>query len=90
MKAADEMTTTNVRLPKAQLKQLKRVAVEREMSLSRLVREILDEFLQRERAPLSPEAFRKDPLFTLGKNPRRSGLGDLAERHDKYLYGTDA
>ena len=31
-----------------------------------------------------------DPLFELGSNPGRSGLRDLAEQHDKYLYGADA
>lgn len=87
MKAQEEMATTNVRLPKAHLKALKRVAVEREYSLSRLVREIVEEFLDRERRPLSPTAFRQDPLFGLGTKPGRSGLGDLAEQHDKYLYG---
>ena len=89
MKAQDEMTTTNIRLPKTHLKALKRVAVEREYSLSRLVREILEEFLDRQRRPLSPAAFRQDPLFGLGTKPGRSGLGDLAEHHNKYLYGGD-
>lgn len=88
MRAADEMTTTNIRLPRVQLRQLKRVAVDQEKSLSRLVREILEEFLARQRAPLSPAAYRNDPLFRVGKKPGRSGLGDLAERHDRYLYET--
>ena len=89
MRAQEPMTTTNIRLSKAQLKVLKRVAVERECSLSRLVREIFDEFLDRQRHPLSATASRADPLFGLGRKPGRSGLGDLAERHNKYLYGAD-
>jgi len=88
MKAQVGMTTTNIRLPKSHLKALKRVAVEQECSLSRLVREIVEEFLHRQRRPLSPSLFRKDPLFRLGTKPGRSGLGDLAEDHDKYLYGS--
>jgi hypothetical protein len=87
MKAQDGMATTNIRLPKTHLKALKRVAVERECSLSRLVREILEEFLERQRRPLSPAAFGNDPLFGLGTKPGRSGLADLAEHHNKYLYG---
>jgi len=31
-----------------------------------------------------------DPIFGLGSKPGHSGLGDLAERHDEYLYGKDA
>ncbi len=89
MKAQEAMTTTNIRLPKAHLKALKRVAVERECSLSRHVREMVEEFLERQRRPLSPSTFRQDPLFALGTKPGRSGLGDLAEHHNKYLYGGD-
>ena len=81
------MTTTNIRLPRTQRKALKRVAVERECSLARLVREVLEEFLDRQRNPLPPAAFRKDPLFGVGTKPGRSGLGDLAKNHNKYLYG---
>jgi len=31
-----------------------------------------------------------DPIFGLGSNPGHSGLGDLAVRHDEYLYGKNA
>lgn len=31
-----------------------------------------------------------DPIWGLGSNPGRSGLHDLSERHDKYLYEKDA
>ncbi len=31
-----------------------------------------------------------DPIFGLGSNPGHSGLGDLAARHDEYLYGKNA
>lgn len=89
MGSADEMTTTNLRLPRAQLRALKRVAVERDTSLSRLVREIVGEFLACQARPLSPSAYRGDPVFGLGAKPGRSRLGDLAEKHDKYLYDAD-
>ena len=89
MKTGHAMATTNIRLPRVHLKALKRVAVERDTSVSRLVRELVGEFLDRQRAPLSAAAFRRDPLFGLGTKPGRSGLGDLAERHDKYLYGAE-
>lgn len=29
----------------------------------------------------------EDPIFRLGKNPNASGLKDVSEHHDKYLYG---
>lgn len=87
MRPQADMTATNIRLPKAHLKALKRVAVEREQSLSGLLREIVEEFLDRERRPVSPSAYRRDPLFRPGTRPGRSGLGDLAEHHNKYLYG---
>ncbi|MGQ0569543.1 MAG: CopG family transcriptional regulator [Armatimonadota bacterium] len=86
MKTSAEMAATNIRLRRAQLKQLKRLAVEREMSLSRLVREALDEFIAQQYTLLSPVAYRNDSLFGVGKKPGRSGLGDLAEHHNKYLY----
>lgn len=31
-----------------------------------------------------------DPIFGLGSKPGRSGLRNLAARHDDYLYGKDA
>jgi len=34
------------------------------------------------------EAYVKDPFFQIGKGGR-SGLGDLAEAHDRYLYGAE-
>jgi hypothetical protein len=76
MKAPAQMTTTNIRLPKTHLKALKRVAVEREQtSLGSCA--------------TSPSAYRRDPLFALGTKPGRSGIGDLAEHHNRYLDGSD-
>ena len=87
MKPSSDMTTTNLRLPRAQLKHLKRLALEHDTSVSRLIRDALAEFIERRQTPLSPAAYKNDPLFGLGKRPGHSGLGDLAEQHNKYLYG---
>jgi hypothetical protein len=35
---------------------------------------------------LCREEYKKDPFFELGTQETRSGIGDLARRHDKYLY----
>jgi hypothetical protein len=31
--------------------------------------------------------YKEDPIFKLGKNPGASGLKDVSEHHDRYLYG---
>jgi hypothetical protein len=77
---------TNIRLEAEQIKQLKRIAVEKGTSLSRLFQEIVSEYLARVSA-LSGKEWRKDPFFQIGKRPGRSGLTVVSEQHDRYLYG---
>ncbi|HEX5726053.1 MAG TPA: hypothetical protein VFX98_11345 [Longimicrobiaceae bacterium] len=31
-----------------------------------------------------------DPILGLGSNPVELGIGDVAENHDRYLYGDDS
>lgn len=61
--------------------ELERLVRERGTPLEAAVAEAIEAYLKQEKAYLN------DPFFQIGK-AGRSGLGDLAEAHDKYLYGT--
>lgn len=77
---------TNIRVEAEQIKQLKRIAVERGASLSRLFKEIIADYLERVSA-LSGKDWKKDPFFQIGTKPGRSGESMVSEQHDYYLYG---
>ncbi|MBI3595980.1 MAG: ribbon-helix-helix protein, CopG family [Nitrospirae bacterium] len=77
---------TNIRLEAEQLKQLKRIAVEKGASLSKLFKEIIADYLERV-STLSGKDWRKDPFFQIGRKPGRSGESTVSEAHDHYLYG---
>ncbi|HET6465557.1 MAG TPA: CopG family transcriptional regulator [Nitrospiria bacterium] len=77
---------TNIRLEAEQLKQLKRIAVEKGASLSKLFKEIIADYLERV-STLSGKDWRKDPFFQIGRKPGRSGESTVSEEHDHYLYG---
>ena len=77
---------TNIRLEAEQIKQLKRIAVERGASLSRLFKEIIADYLERV-STLSGKEWKKDPFFQIGTKPGRSGESMVSEQHDYYLYG---
>jgi len=79
---------TNVRLEREQLKQLKRIALEKGASLSRLFEQIISEYLERTSA-LSGKEWEKDPFFRIGKKPGRSGLRNVSEMHNRHLYGRE-
>jgi hypothetical protein len=76
---------TNVRLEGEQLKQLKRIAVEKGESLARLFEEIISDYLARVSA-LSGKDWQADPFFQIGKHPGRSGKSTVSEQHNRYLY----
>ena len=76
---------TNVRLDAAQLHQLKRLAVERGVSLSALFRELIADYLVRV-STLTGRDWRADPFFQVGRRPSRSGQSRVAEEHDRHLY----
>ena len=76
---------TNVRLDAAQLHQLKRLAVERGVSLSALFRELIADYLVRV-STLTGRDWRADPFFQVGRRPGRSGHSRVAEEHDRHLY----
>jgi len=77
---------TNVRLEPETLRELKRVAVDRGGSLSKVFEEMAADFLGRTRA-FAGKDWRKDSFFRLGSRRGGSGLHDVSEGHDRYLYG---
>ena len=79
--------STNVRLDPAQLRQLKRLAAGRGVTLSAIFQEMIADYIGRVGA-LTGKDWEKDPFFTLGRRPGRSGLSRIAEGHDRYLYRT--
>ena len=76
---------TNVRLDPERLKELKRLALERGISLSALFQEVVSDYLARTRT-LTGKQWQADPFFQLGSPAARSGLSRVAEDHDRYLY----
>jgi hypothetical protein len=79
--------TTNIRLDAEQLKQLKRIAVEKGASLSKLFQQMISDYLERV-STLSGKDWRKDTFFQVGKRPGRSGASNISEKHDRYIYET--
>src|SRR5437667_11181739 len=77
--------STNVPLDEAQLHQLKRLAVERGVSLSALFQELIADYLVRV-STLTGRDWRADPFFQVGRRPGRSGHSRVAEEHDRHLY----
>ena len=80
-----DRVATNVRLDRAQLKELKRLALDRGVSLAALFQEVIDDYLARARA-LTGKEWKSDPFFQLGRPAARSGLSRVADDHDRYLY----
>ena len=65
-----------------QLRRLKRLALERGVSLSALFQELIADYLVR----VSTLTGRADPFFQVGRRPGRSGQAGAAEEHDRHLY----
>ena len=79
--------STNVRLGPAQLRQLKRLAAERGVTLSAIFQEMIGDYIGRVGA-LTGKDWEKDPFFKLGRRAGRSGSSRVAAQHDRYLYRT--
>jgi hypothetical protein len=77
--------STILRLDPLKLKALKRLAVDRDLSLSRLLQEIIDRYLVQAEAMAGKDC-RTDPFFLIGKRPARSGKFKISEEHDRFLY----
>ena len=76
---------TNLKLDAAQLRRLKKLALERGVSLSALFRELITDYLTRVSA-LNGRDWRADPFFQVGRRSGRSGRTSVAENHDRHLY----
>jgi hypothetical protein len=76
---------TNLRIEPGQLKSLKRLALDQDISLSSLFRQIVAEYLERT-APLDGSAWGDDPFFKIGERPGRAGAARVSEEHDRDLY----
>jgi hypothetical protein len=74
---------TQIYLTHAQHGSLARMSARRGVSLAQLVREAIDQYLMAPR--LQDAGPGPDPLGDLIGSVR--GPGDLADRHDEYLYG---
>jgi len=71
---------TIIQLDDEQHRELKRIARERHKSMSALIREGVDRII---RGSVTPEDMKGRALEVAGKH--RSGIPDLAEKHDVYL-----
>ncbi len=75
------MVRTQVQLTEDQLRQLKRLAAERGVSIAELVREGVDAVLQSSGVDITER--RRRAIAAIGCF--RSGKTDVSERHDDYL-----
>jgi len=77
---------SSIRLERETLRQLKRIAVDRGLSLSKVFEEMVADYLGRTRAFVGRD-WRKDPFFRIGSRRGGSGRRDVSAEHDRYLYG---
>ena len=76
------MTRTQIQLPEEQARKLKRLAAAEGRSMADLIREGIALVLARGGA-VDPEERRARALAVVGRY--RSGIGDVAEKHDEHL-----
>ncbi|WP_376792713.1 ribbon-helix-helix domain-containing protein [Thermoflexus sp.] len=76
------MIRTQIRLEEAQYRALKKLAARQQVSVAELIRQAVREWLEKSGA-VSEEERRQRAIAVAGRF--RSGLRDLAEKHDKYL-----
>lgn len=76
------MKRTNMYFPIETHQRLLRLSKLQGVSIAELVRNFVEEGLEKKKKKSWVESLRK--MF---KTAKKSGLGDLAARHDKYLYG---
>jgi len=76
------MVRTQISLTEEQYIAVKQIAAEREISFSAVIRDTVDNLVALSRRSAV------DGLRAIS-GTANSGLGDLAERHDDYLYGPE-
>jgi len=85
---AERMVRTQVYLPPKVHAELKRRAEKHGLTLAVQIREALEDYLElmkKEEEQIPP--FDPTELFSIIDNLKGSGPPDLAEKHDKYIYG---
>jgi predicted DNA-binding protein len=75
------MIRTQIQLTEEQARRLKHLAAERGVSIATIIRESVDQTLERE----TREDRRTRAIRALRGSAFRSGQPDVAERHDDYL-----
>ena len=81
-----ELVTTNIRMPKGYIKALKQEALQKEKSVSFLLRELVKEHLG-ERGLESRIRGRARSIWNLPNLARKTGNPNLASDIDKIVYG---
>jgi hypothetical protein len=76
------MVRTQIQLTEEQSRALKRIALERGVSMAELIRQSVDQFMG-SRGEFTPEQIRKRALSVIGIGS--SGVTDLGQEHDHYL-----
>lgn len=76
------MVKTEIRLTEEQMESLEELAKKRNVSISDLIHESIDNLLRSAATPGKAER-KQRALAVIGRF--RSGLGDLSRRHDDYL-----
>lgn len=85
----EELVTTNIRLPKNQLRALKQEALQKEKSVGFLLRELIRMHVQGS-IQKTPKIKKGETFFDILKSIEKRGFKgpkDLAQNMDKYLYG---
>ena len=77
------MVSTRVKLTEHQIHQLEELASQSGCSPEELIRRSVDELLKKGKLKPSRESRKERALAIIGRY--NSGLGDLAQEHDKYL-----
>jgi Arc/MetJ-type ribon-helix-helix transcriptional regulator len=77
------MVRTQIQLTEEQARHLRRLSARTGRSMADLIREGVDELLRREGSEQSPRDRRARAAALAGRF--HSGVGDLAEEHDRYL-----
>jgi hypothetical protein len=78
------MIRTQLYLPKSLMQRIALEALKAQKPKAEIVRELLQESLERRKADDAPSALQS--LATLGKQLKARGPADLSERLDDYLY----
>jgi len=76
------MIRTQIQLTKEQVERLKKLAVEKHLSVSKLIRQAVDALIKSS-VVVDDEERRKRAVAATGRF--RSGVSDLSKEHDDYL-----